>query len=360
VVESVVTAAGLRADLRLRRSDAFRLELALAIPPDTTAALLGPNGAGKTTVVDILAGLSAIDSGRIELTGAVLDDPDDGVMVPPEERRIGVVFQDYLLFPHLTVLDNVAFGLRSSRRDRADARDRAGEWLHRLGLAGLEDRKPRHLSGGQAQRVALARALVTEPDLLLLDEPLAALDVSTRAGLRRLLAEHLAAFPGPRLLITHDPAEAFLLADEIHVIEHGSITQSGTADDIRLRPRTPYVADLAGANLFVGDAKAGVVDVADLQLHLADAVDGPVLLTIKPTAISIHRHPPGGSPRNTWSTRVELIEHLGERMRLRTGAPLPVTVEITEAAAAELRLAEGDQVWLALKATEIGVEPDAA
>ena len=227
-------------------------------PLEQTVALLGPNGAGKSTAVAALAGLVPIDSGTIALAGTVLDDPGGGVLVPPEARSVGVVFQDYLLFPHLSVIENVAFGLRSRGVVHDAALARAGEWLERLGVADQARSKPGTLSGGQAQRVALARALVTEPELLLLDEPLSALDVTTRVQLRRVLAEHLEGFAGPRLLITHDPTEAFLLADLIHIIEDGAITQTGTADDIRLRPRTTYAADLAGANLFLGVAHDGI------------------------------------------------------------------------------------------------------
>ncbi len=277
--------------------------------------------------------------------------------MPPEERRIGVVFQDYLLFPHLSVLENVAFGLRS--RGEPGARSRAGAWLERLGLAELADRRPPDLSGGQAQRVALARALVNEPDLLLLDEPLAALDVTTRAELRHVLALHLEAFAGPVLLITHDPAEAFLLAEEIHVLEDGRVTQTGSADDIRLRPRTPYVADLAGANLFEGLADGGVVRCGDHELHVADhSVSGPVLVTISPAAISVHRGRPEGSPRNVWETAVDRLERLGDRVRLHTGDPFPITVEITPEATTALDLRAGSRVWVSVKATNIRLEPD--
>ena len=215
------------------------------------------------------------------------------------------------------------------------------------------------MSGGQAQRVALARALATEPDLLLLDEPLAALDVTTRAELRRTLAEHLRTFAGPRLLITHDPIEAFLLADEIRVIEDGVITQSGTAEDIRLRPRTAYVADLVDSNLFVGVATDGRVGIDGHHLHVADAeTTGDVLITIRPSAVSVHLHEPDGSPRNTWPTTIDLIEPLGERTRLRTGAPLPLVVEITTEATEALGLSEGSAVWVAVKATEIDTQTD--
>lgn len=349
----------LRHDPRGDGPRGFRLSADLSIAPGETVALLGPNGAGKSTAVSTLAGLRALDEGHITLAGRVLDDPSQSRFVPSEQRRVGVVFQDPLLFPHLSVLQNVAFGLRSRRVERHRAHRRARAWLDRLELQGLEDRRPDRLSGGQAQRVALARALVTEPDLLLLDEPLSALDVSTRGVLRRTLATHLADFPGPRLLITHDPTEAFLLADVVHVLEQGRVTQVGSPDEIRLRPRTPYAADLAGANLLRGRAAAGRVDVGDHGLHVGDhAVSGPVLVTIRPTAITVHRVRPEGSQRNTWSTTIERVEPLGDRVRLRTAAPLPLTAEVTRESSTDLELAPGREVWLAVKATEIGIQPE--
>jgi len=353
--------ASLEATLGVARSSSFRLDLQVSVPAGRTAALLGPNGAGKSTAVAALAGTLPLATGRIELGGTVLDDPAAGILVPAERRRVGVVFQDYLLFPHLTVLDNVAFGPRCRGVARVAARRRAFDWIERLELHGLEARLPAELSGGQAQRVALARALASDPELLLLDEPLGALDVTTRSEVRRLLSAHLADFAGPRLLITHDPTEAFLLADEIHVVEDGRVTQSGTPDDIRLRPRTRYAADLGGTNLFRGHARAGAVETGSHVLHVADHdMEGPVLVTIRPAAISVHLTPPQGSFRNSWLTSIARLERLGHRVRILTGAPLPITAEVTSEARDELGLAPGSEVWLALKATEIGVQPDVA
>lgn len=352
---------GLEIDLFLRRSPSFALELELEIAPGRTAALLGPNGAGKSTLVQALAGHLPIDSGRIVLGGRTLDDPDAAIFVPPEQREIGVVYQDALLFPHLSVLENVAFGPRCRPElGRRAARDRAMGWLRHLSIEDLAARKPRQLSGGQAQRVALARSLASEPGLLLLDEPLSALDVGGRARLRTLLSEHLADFEGPRLLITHDPTEAFLLADEIHILEEGRLVQSGSAEEIRLRPRSRYAAELAGANLLVGQSAEGVVTVDGHALQIADRqLTGPVLVTIRPTAISLHRRrPEGSSQRNAWRTTIRQIEPLGDRLRLLTGPPLALTVEITPEAARALDLAEGRPIWLALKATDIGLAED--
>ncbi len=236
---------------------------------------------------------------------------------------------------------------------------RAMDWLRSLGLEALAGRRTGELSGGQAQRVALARALVTEPKLLLLDEPLAALDVSTRSELRHVLAEHLSEFAGPRLLITHDPMEAFLLADEICVLEDGRVSQIGTAEEIRLSPRTGYAADLAGANLLRGVAADGTVAIDGHELHIAGHdLDGPVLATIHSRAIALHRTMPQGSPRNTWRTRLTRLEHYGDRVRVQTGGPLALTAEVTPDAVHALDLVAGVEVWVSIKATEIGVQPD--
>ena len=348
---------GLEAHLVLKRGDDFTLNMAIAIEPGQTVALLGPNGAGKSTAVAALAGLLPLDDGHILLDQRPLDDPGANIFVPPEDRGVGVVFQDYLLFPHLSVEENVAFGLRSRGEDRDDARKKVSEWLRKLNLEHLIARKARGLSGGQAQKVALARALITHPTLLLLDEPLAALDATDRVELRRDLADHLRRFSGPSLLITHDPTEAFLLADTINVIEDGRITQVGNADDIRLRPRTSYIADLAGSNLLLGEASAGSVKVGEHVLQVADQkITGSVLATILPRAISIHLQPPEGSPRNVWETTIVRIEHFGDRVRLQTGEPLSLTVEVTPAAVEALSLTGDSHVWVSVKATEIGVE----
>lgn len=224
----------------------FRLEVALDVAAGETVAVVGPNGAGKTTLLRALAGLLPIDAGRVTLADLVLDDPATGEFVPVEERPIGVVFQDHLLFPHLSALDNVAFGVRARGAAPAAANDRARRWLSRVGLGDHAKVKPGQLSGGQAQRVALARALATEPTLLLLDEPLAALDATTRVDTRRQLRQHLQAHDGVRLVITHDPLDAAALADRIVVVEAGRIVQRGTLAELTAHPGSRYVADLVG------------------------------------------------------------------------------------------------------------------
>lgn len=348
----------LDARLVVRRGNGFVLDVALHLPAGTTTALLGPNGAGKSTAIAALAGLQRIDEGRVELAGRLLDGPP-ATFVPARDRRVGVVFQDGLLFDHLTVLGNVAFPLRSRGTPRRAAHDQARGWLEHLGVADLADRRPRELSGGQAQRVALCRALAGDPELLLLDEPLSALDVRGRGTLRRTLADHLDEVAAPRLLVTHDPVDAFLLADHVAVIEEGRITQTGDPDEIRLRPRTPYAAEVAGANLLHGTARAGTVTVDGFELRIADhEATGPVLLAVHPRTIALSRDRPTGSQRNAWPAPIERIEPLGDRVRLRFGQPLPITAEVTPEAVDALQLVPGTTAWLALKATEVSVVPD--
>ncbi len=352
-------APGLDAHLAVSRGQ-FTLDLELAIAPGETVALLGPNGAGKTTAVWCLAGLLPLASGHIRLGDRTLDDPARRVFLPPEERHTGVVFQDYLLFPHLTAVENVAFGLRSRGHSRREARRLALEWLGRFGLKDLADAPSRRLSGGQAQQVALARALAAEPDLLLLDEPLAALDVTTRARLRRSLAAHLAAHPGPRLLITHSPTGAFLLADRIVILEEGRATQAGTPEEIRRHPRTPYAADLAGVNLLPGTAGGGVVTLEgglDLQVG-ASVPDGPALLTVHPRAVALHAtgtRPDGET--NAWQAAVAAVEALGDRTRIELAPPAALVAELASAAAGRLGLRPGSTVWVAVDPAEITAQP---
>lgn len=351
--------AALDARIQVTRGE-FVLDIHLTIEPGTTAALLGPNGSGKSTTVAALAGILPLDAGHIRLGPRTLDDPAAGVLVAPEHRGVGVVFQRYLLFDHLDVTDNVAFGPASTGLRRRAARAAARRWIDALDLADLADRRPSQLSGGQAQRVALARALATEPELLLLDEPLAALDVATRAQLRRTLRSHLADYAGPRLLITHDPTDAFLLADRIHILEAGRITQTGTPEQIRSRPATPYVAALAGLNLLTGTNTNGTLTLHHhpQALHTADtATTGEVLITIPPNAVALHLVEPHGTPRNTWPTTITAVEPLGSITRVTLGHPVPIGVDITPSAADALRLAAGATVWASVKATEIAVNP---
>jgi molybdate transport system ATP-binding protein len=337
--------------------DGFRLDMEIAAEAGTVTAVLGPNGAGKSTVVNCLAGLLAVEKGHIRLDGQTLDDATTATFVPPEHRRVGVVFQDYLLFPHLTALQNVAFGLRSRGSDKPRARQVAAEWLDRVGVHEVADAKPRALSGGQAQRVALARALAIEPQLLLLDEPLAALDARTRVEIRRELGAHLASFTGTTLLITHDPLDALALADEVIILDEGVVTQAGKIAEISAHPRSSYVADLIGTNLYRGTAVGMQLDINGTLLTIADPAAGPVFATIPPRAVALHSSPPGGSPRNHWEAEIAHLELVGDRLRVHTSGPIDMVAEVTPAAAAELGLHESAAVWVAVKATEIDVYP---
>ncbi|OUE17903.1 Maltose/maltodextrin import ATP-binding protein MalK [Clavibacter michiganensis] len=248
---------GLDARVVVERA-AFRLDVALRVPAGSTTAVVGPNGAGKSTLLRALAGLAPLTAGRVALDGRVLEDPAGGAArIPAERRGIGVVFQDHLLFPHLSALQNVAFGPRAHGVARAVAEERARALLDRLGIAHLADRRPAALSGGQSQRVALARALVLEPALLLLDEPMAALDAGTRLDVRELLADELRRFGGAAVLVTHDPVDALALADRIHVLEDGSPVQEGAPAEVAARPATAYVARLVGMNWLTGSDADG-------------------------------------------------------------------------------------------------------
>ena len=340
------------------RLGALDLDVALEIRAGEVVALLGPNGAGKTTLLRALAGLIPIARGHVRLDGALLEDSATASYVPTEKRPIGFVFQEYLLFPHMSVLDNVAFGVRARGASSAVARQKATGWLERVGLQELASARPSHLSGGQRQRAALARALAPDPRLLLLDEPLAALDASARTEVRRDLKRHLASFDGVRLLVTHDPLEAVALADRLIIIENGKLVQEGTPAEVTERPRSAYVADLVGVNLLRGVAGHGSVRTdGGHVVAAAGATSGEVFAVIHPRAVALHRQRPEGSPRNVWQGRADAIEIAGDRARVRVVGPVPMVAEVTPASLAELRLAEGSEVWLSFKATDVGVYP---
>lgn len=335
------------------RRPGFALDAALTAEPGEVVALLGPNGAGKTTALRALAGLIALDAGHIVLDGRRLDDPAMRRFIAPEHRRIGVVFQDYLLFPHLSACENVAFGPRCRGVPRAVARARAADLLARVGLAEHARKKPRHLSGGQAQRVALARALATEPQLLLLDEPLAALDARTRLDTRAHLRGHLSGHRGPTVLVTHDPLDAMMLADRLVIIEEGRVVQTGDAATITSRPRTDYVARLVGLNLYRGRADGTSVQVTDhFALTTAAAQHGEVFVAFPPAAVALYSARPEGSPRNTWRATVGAVARHGDALRIELTGPITLAADVTPAAALQLRLAPGREIWASLKATE--------
>jgi molybdate transport system ATP-binding protein len=345
----------------------FRLEVDLEVGPGRILAVLGPNGSGKTTLLRALAGLLPLTEGRLAVAGQTWDDTATGRFVPASQRAVGLVFQDYRLFPHLSVLDNVAFGPRARGAGRAGARDKATAVLEQLDVASLAARRPAALSGGQAQRVALARALASEPRLLLLDEPTAALDAGSRLEVRGRLRHYLSGFTGPTVLVTHDPLEAMVLADSILVLEGGRVVQQGPPAAVARQPATEYVARLVGLNLYPG----ALTDPASRRValdaggHLYAA--GPpgtepgarMLVAVSPTAISLHvREPDPGSARNIWTGHVAGLELLTDRVRVAVTGEPDALVDVTAAAVAELGLWVDRRVWMTAKATEVLAYPD--
>jgi molybdate transport system ATP-binding protein len=345
--------------------DALTIHAELHAQEGETVALLGPNGSGKSTVVACLAGLLPPDEGTIVLDGRTLDDARAGTHVPPEDRPVGVVFQDDLLFPHLSAIENAAFPLRARGVAGPEARARCRELLDRLGFpATRADARPRELSGGEAQRVAIARALIHEPRLLLLDEPTSSLDVRARSELRPLIRATLDGFEGVRVLVTHDPVEALTLADRIVVLEEGTVTQSGTPAQLRNAPHTSYVADLVGVNLFAGRLEpfepgagsvatsTGTVVVPWPDGLAREPVDG-VLAVLRPADVVLHTSMPEGSARNVVHGHIAEIAIEGERARVRLASEPPVVAEITLGSVDRLGLREGGTVWASFKAVEI-------
>ncbi len=349
-------APALDAGLRVRRGD-FTLDVDLTAEPGEILALLGPNGAGKSSALRALAGLVPLTGGHVLVDGV------DETTTAVEHRPIGMVFQDYLLFEHMSALDNVAFGPRCQGASRVEARSRAAELLDHMDLTAHAHVRPRQLSGGQAQRVALARALAVRPRLLLLDEPMAALDASTRIDVRARLRHLLEDFDGVTVLVTHDPLDAMVLADRIAVIESGRVVQRGEPADVARRPRTSYVARLVGLNLFRGrgEGESVVLEGAGPEGAAVVAVrephHGPALVAFPPRAVALYLGHPRGSTRNVWRLTVDGIERFGDQVRVHLDGPPFLAADITPAALAELGLSRGDAVWAGVKASEVECYP---
>jgi molybdate transport system ATP-binding protein len=335
------------------------VDVELSVEPGETVALLGPNGAGKSTALAVAAGLLRPDSGRVVLDGRPLTLVEGGTTrawVAPHDRHVAMLAQDPLLFPHLTVQDNVEFAPRSSGARRSEARATARHWLDQVGVADLADRRPSQVSGGQAQRVAIARALAADPRLLLLDEPMAALDVAVTPALRQTLRRVLA--DRSVLLVTHDALDALLLADTVVVVDRGRVVERGPAAEVLARPRSAFAARIAGLNMLTGTwQRDGVHLGSGLDVHGMVAgprpSDGdPAIAVFPPSAVSVFRSPPGGSPRNALSAVVSEIEPLGDRIRVRAGE---LSADVTPQAVAELDLAPGAHVTYSVKANEVSV-----
>jgi molybdate transport system ATP-binding protein len=345
----------LAATITVRRGG-LTVELSVDVADGEVLAVLGPNGAGKSTLLRVLAGLLPPDAGRVTVDGDAWDDVAAGLHVPAHRRRLGMVFQDYLLFPHLSALENVAFGLRTRGTARAEARRRAVDWLARVGLADLGDRRPAQLSGGQAQRAALARALAPNPALLLLDEPLSALDARTRLTVRAELRRHLAEFAGSTVLVSHDPVDAMALADRVVVVEDGTVVQEGAPAEVARRPRTDYVARLVGLSLLPGTAGGTTVRLdGGGAVAVAEEASGPVFVAVRPESVALYLSRPEGSPRNVWPARLVGATPHGATVRCELDGEVPLVADVTATAFAELQLAPGSQVWAAVKASEVAV-----
>ena len=349
---------GLYAQLRLTPRG---VELEFEVARGEAVALIGPNGAGKSSVLEAVIGLLRPEPGRIALDGRLLSGP--GVQVPPHRRRVGWLPQRPLLFDHLSVLDNVAFGLVANGLRRRAAHARALAELEQVGAASLAARAPSALSGGQAQRVAIARCLAADPDALLLDEPLAAVDVQGAHEIRTVLAGRLRGLGLPVLLVTHDLIDLWRLADRVLVLDRGRVAGSGTVAEVLRRPRTDFLASLGGRNLIAGVA-SGAEELTSSGLVVHGRPDAPLpsgtatLALIDPAAISIHRAHPEGSPRNVWPGTVSTVEPRGDAVRLTAlASDVPLQVDLTLAAVAELGLAPGVPIWLAVKASQVVLYP---
>jgi molybdopterin-binding protein len=346
----------LRVEARTRRGD-LELEVRLAVESGRCLALAGPSGAGKTTILRVAAGLLRPAWGRVDANGATWLDTDRDIHVPAERRRCGYVFQDYALFPHLSAWQNVAYPLRGmSRHER---RSRALDLLERFGLADRADARPRTLSGGERQRVAVARALARRPDVLLLDEPLSALDARTRAGAARELGALLRESEAPALLVTHDFAEAAQLGDEVGIIDRGRVIQQGTASQLAAEPTSAFVADFTGAVVLTGTAHRGPAGLTEVALDGGGTVVTPVAgagrvaVSIYPWELVVEPDTEAareGSAQNRIAAEVISLTTVGNRVRLGLIGPQPFAAEITQDSAERLGLEVGARVTASWKA----------
>ena len=339
------------------------LDVELAVKRGECLALAGPSGAGKTSILRVAAGLLRPEQGRVDANGDTWLDTERGIDVPAEERRCGYVFQHYALFPHLSAWQNVAYPLRGL--SRPERRTRALELLERFGLRELADARPHTLSGGERQRVAVARALARGPDVLLLDEPLSALDARTRAAAARELGGVLRDSEAPTLLVTHDFAEAAQLGDRVGIIDRGRVVQLGTPSELAATPRSAFVADFTGAVVLTGVARAGAAGVTRVELDgggaitSTDAGEGTVAASVYPWEIEIEPAgtEPHGSAENRLAAEVLSITTVGSRVRLGLVGPQPLVAEVTLASVERLGLRPGGRVVAVWKASATRLVP---
>ena len=365
-------------ELHLRARVAQRgLDVEFSVAAGEVLAVLGPNGAGKSTTVAVIAGLLRADDAVVRVGNRILTDTDRGVCVPVHDRRIGVLMQDPLLFPHLTAIGNVTFAARR-HADRSEARPRARRWLAEVGADDLADRAPDELSGGQAQLVALARALAAEPEVLLLDEPLAGLDVAGAATARSVLRRVLAAESRTALLITHDLIDVLTLADRVLVLEAGKVVESGRVAEVLVAPRSDFGARIAGVNLVRGRmvGPGTLCDAAGMNWHGVIAAEDsgsparePITMrqecvaVFAPAGVAVYREQPHGSPRNSVRVRIAALETTGGVVRVRAAAQADgaagLSADVTPESVAEMRLQVGEQVWFTVKTQAVGIHPAA-
>lgn len=338
----------------------FRFDARFEVNPGPPTVLIGPNGSGKSTCLKLIAGLLRPDRGSVTLGGNVLSDAAAGLSLAPSRRRVGVLFQDYALFPHLTVRENISFGPRMAFKRRAEREKIVDRWLGRLGIEVLAGAEVSSLSGGEKQKVALARALAAEPRCLLLDEPFRSLDVSASMSVRRELREFLAEVAIPVLIVTHDPMDALILGESIVVLEGGEISQMGRLRDLLRQPRTGFVAEFTGLNLFQAALEPGTglksAAAGPLEFHvIADSLSGEVCLTFAPADVTLFHAWPEGSPRNVFRGAITEVLPLHDRVRVTIDAGLPIRAEVTREAAASLHMVPGEVLCAAVKAIAIHV-----
>jgi len=348
------------------RLGAFTLELEATAPARSVLVVVGESGSGKTTLLRLLAGLATPERGRIAVEGETWFDSERGELLPARERAVGYVAQDHALFPHLTAAQNVAFGLQALGLPARETATRVKAELERLGVAELADRRPSELSGGQQQRFALARALVLEPRLLLLDEPLSALDVQARREIRGELRRLLASLPCVTVYVTHQPAEALLFGDTIAVLEAGRVSQCGTRDDLMLRPRSAFAAEFLGVNLLrgavTGRAPNGLahVSAAGGEVLVPYAEDhGEVTVIVHPRQITLSLERPAGSAQNVFAGEIEELlpePPDGSRIRVSLATHPPLVAEVTRESAEAMGLVPGRRVHASFKAAGLTIQ----
>jgi molybdate transport system ATP-binding protein len=356
-------------DLRVRARLAHRgAAFDVTLGDGEVLAVLGPNGAGKSTLLGVIAGLLRPDEGTVTLGERTLTDTAAGVLVPPHDRGVALLSQQPLLFPHMTAAANVAFAPRSRGVSRAAAASIAAHWLGEVDAADLAGRRPAQLSGGQAQRIAIARALAAEPRLLLLDEPMAALDVAVAPALRRLLRRILREQGRTAVVVTHDLLDALALADRVAVVESGRIVESGTVRDVLATPRSAFAARIAGVNLLTGtQVGADTIetpwgDIVSGVSGAGDAGSGPQAVALfRPAAVAVHIEPPHGSPRNCFAVTIDELEMHGGAIRVRAeenpDGSTGLAADVTPASVAELDLTPGKRVFFVVKAQEVSLHP---